>query len=271
MEQEYKDYKLNKKINPKINIALCLVLGFYFIVLTSQIWLPDTKSKYVTIQPGAQVEELKTKRKLTLTRWEYSKEQKKMQLQFRIENQSFDGKDEYVFSAASDKGGRLEVKSIYQDTEIYVSEIVDVPKRWGTISFRVALAGDDPDLEYLFKIYGNDDNIRIVDKLERGNKNLYYVADTQCSIEVDQKEIAKLEKKNEQLKDTIQQINKAIIKKTNELEFMTEKEAEEATANIDTLRNTIASHEDAITENNKLIQEYQARISKLNEKMQTFQ
>lgn len=269
MEDTYKSYKLKKKINPYLVLVCAVISIFYTVMLTSAGWYPENDGGYQETRIFETLENETLQRTLTLIRWEYSEKQKEMQVQFRIENNAFDGKDTYDFAAVDRNRGTLDAVSTYQDSEILVVTIKDVPEKWSTISLRVALNHDDPNTDYIFKLYGNDKNIKNVSRIEHLSKNGYYILDAQAGIEELEKEI-KLEKKEiEKNQNSIKELSEAITAKTDAMRYMTKQEKEETQITIESLKGSSEAHQTDITEHEGNIEEYEKRIKKLNEKIQS--
>ena len=240
MEKEYKTYRLKKRINPFLSGSIVVVALFYFFVLSSTIWIPQN-SKFKITEMNTKMLEPNSERSIILTRWDYSSKQRKMQIQFQIENKSYDGKDRYEWAAVDRNKGELKTKAVYQDRNILVVEIEEVPKNWSIISLRMGMEGEDPNQAFLFKVYGNDTKIKKQEK-----------------IVVDQ------EKK-------LRELQAIINSKTSDLKYMTEKELEEATEELAGLENIEDSYETNILEAQNMKSEYEQRIVKLQEKIKTYQ
>ncbi|WP_288730674.1 hypothetical protein [uncultured Fusobacterium sp.] len=271
MENEYKSYRVLKKKNRILMGITLLVVSFYFIMLTSGTWLPNDGGDYQQLAINQSITNTEYNRTITLVRWDYSQKQQRMQVQLRIENMNYDGKNEYAFSAVDKNRGKLNTVSVYQDMEILVLNINKVPKRWSTISLRIGLAEDDPDQSSIFKIYGNSKNINSVDEIENGNKNSYYVLDTKCSIaDIENK----IEKENQSItrnQEKIKEITNTIDVKTDNLEFLTETEKKEALSVIGQMESEIEVCQDSIKESENAISEYKERIEKLEEKISSYE
>lgn len=271
MEDEYKSFHLRKKKNTFLLIVSVAVMFFYFVMFTSAMWLPSDGGDYQQIAINQSIINEEHKRTLTLVRWDYSEEQKQMQIQFRIENFNYDGKNEYNFSAIDKNNGKLKTVSVYQDMEILVIDIKDVPKKWSTISLRIGFAEEDPDQKNIFKIYGNSQNINEVNAIEEGNKNSYYILDTECQITEIEKQIEDEKYSITKHQDRISEITKTMSIKTENLEYMTEKEKKEAIAEISSMENEIKASQDSIKGSEDRISEYQDRIAKLEEKIKSYE
>lgn len=270
MEKEYKTYKLKKKINPVLTWCIAGVAVFYFVMLTSTIWTPQS-SKFEITKKNTPLFDADSERRLTLIRWDYSENDKKMQIQFKIENRSYDGKDEYEWAAVDRNKGNLKTKAVYQDRKILVIEIEDIPKNWSVISLRMAMKGEDPNQAFLFKVYGNDTNVRSVSQISGKDKNDYYIFDLENEIALDRKEIKKQEKTISEKEKNLKELQVILNAKTADLKYMTEKEIEEANEEILGLQTTAEAYETSISEAKNMKIEYEQRIVKLQEKIKIYQ
>ena len=220
---------------------------------------------------NAKMLEPNSERSIILTRWDYSSKQRKMQIQFQIENKSYDGKDRYEWAAVDRNKGELKTKAVYQDRNILVVEIEEVPKNWSIISLRMGMEGEDPNQAFLFKVYGNDTNIRSVSLIDQDDKNDFYIYDLENEIALDRKEIKKQEKIVVDQEKKLRELQAIINSKTSDLKYMTEKELEEATEELAGLENIEDSYETNILEAQNMKSEYEQRIVKLQEKIKTYQ
>lgn len=272
MENEYKSYRLKKPINPFLKVFLIMIAMFYIFMLTSSGWMQESDGNYEETAINKMITNENVKRSLALIRWEYSESQEKMQIQLRIENNSLDGKNEYDFVAVDRNRGTLKaVSEIYQDNTIVVLDINNVPKNWSTISLRMALKGDNPNEKFIFRIYGNDKNIKSVDKIVDSGKNSYYILDIKASIDELKEKIKEQEAIIADDKQKIEEITKLISDKTDNLSYMTEQEMEEANGKINALRSSAESYRSEIIKCQDLNLEYQQRIEKLNEKIESYE
>lgn len=269
MEKEYKTYRLKKKINPFLTGSIVVLALFYFFVLSSTVWLPQNSDFQITKMNTPMVES-NSERSITLTRWDYSESQKKMQIQFQIENKSYDGKDTYEWAAVDRNKGELKTKAVYQDRKILVVEIDEVPKNWSIISLRMGMEGQDPNQKFLFKVYGNETNIRRIPLIDQTDKNDYYIYDLENEIALNRKEIKKQEKVVDEQGKKLKELQMAIDAKTSDLKYMTEKEVEDATEEIAALENTVESYESNILDAKNMKEEYEQRIVKLQEKIEIY-
>lgn len=267
MEKEYKNYKLKKNINPTLKIACICVVVFLGIMWTSFLWLPQNKEEFQVTQLNVPMEESTTNRVLTMIRWDYSEYDELMEIQFKIENNNFDGKDAYVWSAVDRYQGSLSVDKIYEDTEILVVQIKNVPSNWSIISLRMTLQGHNPDTEFMFKMYGDDTNVAKVNSLKTLDKNGYYILDIQNSIALYEMKIEDLKAENIECQAKIKEISKSIEGRMEKLQYMTEKEKDVALEEINSLQALTESHGKTIEDNLSEIQEYEQRISNLNAKV----
>lgn len=271
MENEYKSYKLKKKINPMLKM-FCTGVGIFLCVMwTSFIWLPKNQEEFQVTQLNVPIKEPNTNRILTITRWDYSESDKTMEVQMRIENRNYDGRNKYTWSAVDRHKGSLQVESVYADEEMLVVQIKKVPSSWSIISLRIALAGSDPDTEYLYKLYGNATNVQSVEHIKTLDKNGYYVLDINSNISFYKNQIINLEKNITETKEKIGEINGTVDLKSKELQYMTDQELNVAMAEIKSLESMKEEYYQDIAAFENTILEYNQRILNLQEKIKTYQ
>lgn len=271
METEYKSYKLEKKKNNLLKKSCIYVSAFFAIMWTSFIWIPKSKEQFQVTQLNVAMSEPNTKRLLTLVRWDYSEADKMMEVQFRMENQSFDGRDEYAWSAVDRRKGRLSAESIYSDNEIIVVRINEVPSNWSTISLRMGFVESNPDEQPLFKIYGDESNIQVVEWIENREGRDYYILDFNNTITYYESEIVKAENEITNTKAKIKEVSETIENKSQKLEYMTDQELEVAMSEINSLKEMIEDCHENISDYKDSIEEYNQRILKLQEKIKAYQ
>lgn len=270
MEEEYKTYRLEKKSNPVLR-NIVVAMGICIIMLyTSNIWYP-TKSDYKVTPYDTAIVNTDLKRELTLIRWEYSETQKLMQVQMQIKNSALDGVKEYVWSAKDRYKGIYEVEAVYQDYDIIVVNLINVPKDWTVISLRMGMPENDPNYHSILKILGNYSNIQKVDNIENLDKNGYYKLDAEHSIAVSEKIVLKLEKDKENLRGKIEEINRERNDQIEKMEYLTEKEKEKAKVEIGTLENTIVTYQNQISELEAEQEEQREKIEKQREKIESLE
>ena len=73
---------------------------------------------------------------------------------------SFDGLDNYVFTALSKNLGQSEltVIPIISDKDFYVIQLADVPSDWKSVSLRIKV--DDPSKTDILKCYANTESVQ---------------------------------------------------------------------------------------------------------------
>lgn len=268
---EYKNYKLKKKINPILSFAVIAVAIFYIVAISSGMWFPRKSGEYEIAKYNTKYEVNDLKRSFYLIDWEYSKEQKMMEIQFKVINKSFDGIENYSWSAVERFKGKLPIKPVYEDENILVVQIKDIPNKWSTISVRIALTGKNPETEFFLKFYGDSTNIKTVEHIPQRSQNDYYIKDTQNDIKTYEASILENNKNIKILEKEIKEINKSSSELIADMEFLTEKEAEEVQSEVERFNSLIQSDLQGIEEYKKENEEYNQRIEKLKEKLKTYQ
>lgn len=267
---EYKNYKLKKKINPILSFSVVIIAIFYIVAISSGMWFPRESGEYEIAKYNMKYEVSDLKRSFSLIDWEYSREQKMMEIQFKVTNKNFDGVENYSWSAAERFKGKLDIKPVYEDTNILVVHIKDIPKRWNTISVRIALNRKNPETEFFLKFYGDGTNIKTVEHIPKRNQNDYYIKDTQNDIKLYEASISENNKNIKMLEKEIKEINKSSSEMVANMEFLTEKEVEEVQTEVERYNSLIQSDLQKIEEYEKENEEYRQRIEKLNEKLKTY-
>ena len=244
--EKAKNINVNRKRHGRVMkntmflVILLLVAAGYLFFFTSAQTIPGGNS--VTATKMNQPLTFDDQRTVTLTRWDYSPEQSVMEIEMEIENQSFDGLDNYVFTSLSKNLGQSEltVTPIIAAKDFYVIQLADVPSDWKSISLRIKV--DDPSKTDILKCYANTESVQTVPELHAKTKNEYLrdrllrkISEYQTEIEtlksdyeLNNQKIAALEDKNHQLEDgkkyqtaeEIEETNREIQSNKNQLEAL---------------------------------------------------
>lgn len=271
MEREYKTYRLERHKNPIFKTLLICFALFYLVLLTSGFWFPQSRDDFEITEIGTVQENADRNRRVTLIRWDYSEEQGIMQLQLRMENTSLDGINQYSYLAMERSHGECQAEQIYEDGQIIVVNITDIPDNWTAVSLRIGMPDTDPEEEFLFRLYGSPENISTITEIPENNRNEYYIADTRYSIQALEQENRNLQEEAEGLRTEIRELNRQITEITEELPYIPAEEMEEKEAEISALETEIQNRTGQISDITDTQQTNEEGISLLEEKIQEYQ
>lgn len=248
------NFKKNKE-SLRFFIIIFLFVGGYLFFFTSTLWMPASADASYLTQLGT--ENLWGNRTVTISRWDYQENANKMEVELTINNKSYDGNNEYKFSAVDLRGRIIKTDVKVADEDWIIVQLNEVPDKWSDISLRMEINNGENEI---LKLYTNINKVTRVKKIE----NLDYIGykkkrfDTEIAqmkklIEDKRKEQKKLENENAEILKEIERINKYKI-------YQTDTEKQDSDAKIADAQGTISSNEQNINELNGDIEEITKRI-----------
>lgn len=244
-------------------IFLCVFVGGYLFFFTSNFWMPNHGSAKRETSLGTEI--TWNDRKVKVLRWEYSEEQKMMEVELSISNDKFDRVNTYKFSAKTSDGKILSVDPVIEDADWVIVRIKDVPKRFSEISLRMEIP-DNADAG-MAKMYTNTKAVSRVTTIEDKSKNGYLAARYRAEVADYREQIETLSQKISDNEDEMVSIQLEIRKMEDEKEYQTEEEISQTDSKISQAESNISSLEGKNEELEKQITEYSDRIDNLNEKL----
>lgn len=241
-------------------------IGGYLLFFTSRYWMP-TSGEAERLSPLNQEIDWNSQ-KVRLLRWEYSPDQKLMEVELGITNTTFDGVDRYRYSAWESRKGELAVKPVLEDSDWAVVQIRNVPERFGEISFRMEM----PENENagMIRMYTNINDVEYTDQINTKDKKGYQKQRFQTEITACEKEIEDLtngiRKSEMQIETITEEIADMEAKKeyqTDEQKENTDKLINQAKEKIDTIKETIAGTYADIEEQEERITNIKQQLEKL--------
>lgn len=241
-------------------------IGGYLLFFTSRYWM-QTSGGAKRLSPLNQEIDWND-RKVRLLRWEYSPDQKLMEVELAITNTAFDGMDKYQYSAWESRKGELNVKPVLEDSDWAVVQIRDVPERFGEISFRMEMPEDEN--AGMIRMYTNINDVEYTDRIDTKDKKGYQKQRFQTEITAYETEIEDLKKEIRKSEKQIGTITKEIEDMEAKKEYQTDEQKEntdklisEALEKIDTLKETIAGTYADIEEQEERITNIKQQLEKL--------
>lgn len=189
---------------------------------------------------------------ITLRKWVYDPEKNLMEVQIDADDTVGDSNSSLTFKAREkDTLTELPVKVVYHNDQSYVVWIQNIPEKYKRISLIIGEKTESnplsDDQEATQDTQGLDDtavlycDYRTVKKthLEKKSKHEYALEEIKMDIQLQEKEIHKLEKKISLQDDLKNQLLKDINKIEEEQMYQTESEKQKSDADIQAKRNTI--------------------------------
>lgn len=244
-------------------IILFLVVGYTFFFST-KFWYID-KSDLMTATAVNAIQTWEG-RDIQLISWDYSETQHEMQVQLSINNKAYDDINTYKVSALESESGKLEADVIIEKEDLYVINIMNVPKKWK----QVLLTFGFEDGKSFCKFTTNKFDISTVDKIENHTYEEYMIARFESLIDYYEAEIEDIKEDIAAQNTTIKNCNTDIEKYKEKEEFQTDIEKKETEKLIATANSKISSAQSKINEDNNNIQEYGERIKLAKKQMDLY-
>lgn len=251
------------------SILICLMI-FYGVMFTSRYWMIGSYKDIDVTKMGTTISA--NDRDITLMSWNYSKEQKIMEVIIGIDNTAYDGLDQYEWTAVDKVNGSLHVKPMVQDRDFVVLQITDLPSRVSVISLRMDLDTDkNSDSEETWntvRLYGDPTrNINMVDQIEVKTEAGYKVDRLNSEIARYNETIKDIEKENADLNKKIESIEQNINDIKEDQKYETDAEKEKSDQKIISMISQQNSFKDQMDNNNKKMDEATNKISNLQKEI----
>ena len=248
--------KSKNKTNKIICIALVACIFIYALFFTSNLYIKDT-GKYV-VTPIGEVKTLGSKN-ISISKWEYSKKQKLMEISIDIKDKEYSDKNKFAFSAVTKPESKLKINKIIEESDFIVLHIENIPKDFTEISFRIKF--DAPEETEVIRFYSNINEIKLADNITAKTKVQYFIDSlTNANLELE-KDILKFNEEIIELGNKIVSIKQNNEKLEENKKFQTE---EEILATDTAIRNNNTK----IDESNGKIEEFKQKIKSNEEKIQ---
>ena len=242
-EENFKmrERKMKQSANRLLYGFLIIFVAGYLFFFTSTLWLPVPYQGVEAKPLGTSYTE--NNRTVTIDKWEYSKEQKMMEVLIEIEDYSIDGLHDYSWTLATSER-QLQAEVVAEDEELVVLRAQKVPRGWKEAKVVMDISEVEKAAGGEFTpitIYTNNKIVSEVDEIKDGDLESYKIAAYTNRIEVTKENIATAE---EELKDIENQIREAednIASLKEKMEFQTDTEKADSEGLIDGFNNNINS------------------------------
>lgn len=266
--------------NLYIILALFFIMGFGFF-FSSKVFMAEDIP--INQSPLNEEFDLRANGKLTITDWKYDNDNKKMEV-ILVTNGIKNYKNELNFTAIPRNNMKLNlpVKVVYNENDIYILQIKDIPSDFQQIALRLNKAEIESD-----DLFENDNkeiskstlistlytDQRVVKKGDIGERDYkYYAVEiTDDMINNSKNKIDELKKNVTTVDSRITIINTEIKKLEEEILYQTVEEQVETNNQIYTLNNEIEQNnreKDILNTNIKSLEE---KIEKLEQRKRDFE
>lgn len=257
--------KLKNLTQTKMLLLLCFlfVLGYVFF-FNSKTIIPD--GEVVETSSFHTALAFNYDRTVTLNRWDYSKEQKTMEVEFEVTNDSFDGVDTYEYTCLikTDRIHKYPVKMVVNRSDFIVVHIENVPDKFKSISLRLQPKGYKDDS--IMRLVGSPDSVTNVSDISIRTLSEYQKLRIYRQIEKHQQNIDTLKSEYQAAESKIRNIQA----KNQELDtsklYQTAEDIEKTNSIISKNNALIDELKQQQINNVKQQQEYQLKIEKAQEK-----
>lgn len=274
----------NKKKNLKINVsnlyilaAFAFILGFGFFG-TSKLFLAEDIP--INQSPLHKEMDLRANGKFSINDWTYDKEQALMEVTL-VTNGIQDYMTRLDFTAVSRENlaKELPTEIVYNESDIYVIHITDVPKDFNQMALR--MNKDEKDFEDVFSedakseeaeedqiistIY-TDERVVKTERIQDKNFTEYALEITEELIVEAQKDIEKLEEKIVLTDEIIAEIQQEIERLQTDLLYQTVEEQVETNNKVFDLQKDIEDYEEEKKVINEDIKNIQYKTERLKQK-----
>lgn len=205
------------------------VLGYIFF-FSSNRWMPVTSSANAYTPLGQEI--VWNGKKVSVIRWDYCENSRKMEVELDIRNTAFDGQNTYDFSVVVRGGGEATVDPVIEEADWIIVQINDVPERWSEILLSVDQENYNDTTSGVLKLFTNVNDVNRVNRIKKKDWNGYrrnrfetQIVSYQQQIKVNMKEIEKLQKEK-------QHIFTEITRLSNAKKYQTQEEQEETDQSI---------------------------------------
>lgn len=262
-EERYRmrEEKIKKSSDRLLYGFLIFFAAGYLIFFTSTLWLPTTYTGVDAKPLGTVVSE--NNRDITIDKWDYSKEQKMMEILIEIDDYSIDGLHDYNWTVFT-VDGKLNTEVVVSDDELVVLRAYKVPKRWKEAKVVMDISDADKVTGTEFTpvtIYTNDKIVTEVSEIKEQDLQGYKVAAYTNRIEVTKQNIATAEQELAEINSQIAEAESNIKALQEKMEFQTESERADSQERITGFNSQIGS-----LTNQK--EEKEAEIADLKEKIE---
>ena len=241
---------------------LTILIAGYMFFFSSTVWMPTNLSAQLQTPLNENVQW--GDRTLQLIRWDYCEAEQIMEVEINIENNSYDGKNHYRYSAVDRSNEQLTVDTIIEDSNWIILRINNVKEEFGEVSLRL----DMPEnTDNTLKLYTNVNAVNRVAELKKRDRRGYQRLSLKRKAEAYEKEIQSLEKKKQLLAEKNERMRDEVIRLQNDLFYQTEEQREEQENKINDINSGINTNLDDIQSYEKQIEEKRERIELIEKQM----
>lgn len=267
--RQSEEYFLEKEkmyIKNKNKYLICFFLIFvigYSLFFTSKIWMPTKKGNMDT-HIGEIIE--KNGHEVSILSWEYLEKNNEMEIYLYKNNKTADGIENFKYTALDKNKGDIKSKTVYEDNELAVIHLINVPKRWKNISLRIDIKNNinkNTDNFETIKLYKLKENVKKVsdrNAFKFKSEKEYKIRVCNLKIKIIYKKIDNIRKNNSKLNHQLEKCDDKILELEEKAKYMTDEEKLDNTNVIAEIRNEKTAFQTKIFDNQNEIRELENKI-----------
>lgn len=267
--RQSEEYFLEKEkiyIKNKNKYLICFFLIFvigYSLFFTSKIWMPTKKGNMDT-HIGEIIE--KNGHEVSILSWEYLEKNNEMEIYLYKNNKTADGIENFKYTALDKNKGDLKSKTVYEDNELAVIHLINVPKRWKNISLRIDIKNNinkNTDNFETIKLYKLKENVKKVsdrNAFKFKSEKEYKIRVCNLKTKIIYKKIENIRKNNSKLNHQLEKCDDKILELEEKAKYMTDEEKLDNTNVIAEIRNEKTAFQTKIFDNQNEIRELENKI-----------
>lgn len=267
--RQSEEYFLEKEkmyIKNKNKYLICFFLIFvigYSLFFTSKIWMPTKKGNMDT-HIGEIIE--KNGHEVSILSWEYLEKNNEMEIYLYKNNKTADGIENFKYTAVDKNKGDIKSKTVYEDNELAVIHLINVPKRWKNISLRIDIKNNinkNTDNFETIKLYKLKENVKKVsdrNAFKFKSEKEYKIRVCNLKIKIIYKKIDNIRKNNSKLNHQLEKCDDKILELEEKAKYMTDEEKLDNTNVIAEIRNEKTAFQTKIFDNQNEIRELENKI-----------
>lgn len=258
--------RLKDSKNREIMIFLLIFIGGQFLFLTSKNWFPNG-ADYRTAN-AIYSSKISENIKFTLIRWDYSLEEKSMEIEIGISNNSLQDNVTYEYEALTKDYSKVDMEIKAEKEDFIVVRLYKIPKKWKEMIFCIDIIKNGESGDRV-KFYTNDESIKEIEKIETYSEKEYYENYLQSLISEQTKIIENYEKENKEKSKKQKDYAARILNLQKSKEFQTEDEISNTEGLINEAAKNINQLEEEKKSNVQMMKKCSEKIKKLEEKLKS--
>lgn len=251
-----------KKGNFPLFFVVFFFVGGYLFFFSSNYWMPANLS--AKLQTELRENITWGERTLQIRRWDYCEADEVMEVELDVANNSYDGKNHYIYTAVSRSNNNLTVETMIEDSDWIVLRIAGVNKDFGEVSLR--LDKDKKETDTL-RLYTNVNVVNRVQSLTKRDRTGYMVLRMETDKVAYEKENTSLEKQIRELSEKNARMQEEIEHLHSKTSYQTEEQKQETDDRIKEIQLSMTENQDSILSLTEKIEENKKRIALLEKQI----